>query len=97
MAGRPIVLEPFIYSLFFDAGRWDAAPMVQQICEGEVGLVVLSKSLDQADPKLLGYGAWPEPVWEAMQQRMVLEGMTDGRYVYVPRQDPAGRCTPDQP
>jgi hypothetical protein len=93
MAGRPIALEPLIYSLFFDAGRWDPAPVVQQICAGEVGLVILSKPLDQPDPNLLGYGFWPAPVWEAMQQRMMLEGMLDHRYVYVPSQDPASART----
>jgi hypothetical protein len=87
LAGRPIVLEPFIYSLFFDARRWDAESVVQQICDGDVGLVILTKTLEQPDPKLLGYRFWPAPVWEAMQRHMVLESMLDGRYVYVPRQE----------
>ena len=86
LAGRPILLEPIIYSLFFEVNGWDATPVVQRICEGDVGLVILSRPLDGPDPRLLGYGMWPAPVWTTMQRAMVLESQSVDRYVYVPRQ-----------
>jgi hypothetical protein len=86
LAGRPLLLEPLIYSLFFETNGWDAEPIVQRICDGEVGLVILSKPLDEPDPRLLGFALWPAPVWTAMQRAMALERQTADRYVYVPRQ-----------
>ena len=94
LAGRPILLEPIIYSLFFEANRWDATPIVQRICDGDVGLVILSRPLDEPAPRLLGFGMWPAPVWTAMQRAMVLESQSADRYVYVPRQSSdASLCT----
>jgi hypothetical protein len=93
LAGRPLLLEPLIYSLFFDVHGWDAKSIVQRICGGDVGLVILSRPLDEPDRRLLGFELWPAPVWTTMQRAMALESQTADRYVYVPRQtDAASLC-----
>ena len=46
LGGRQILLEPFIYSIRLDVGRWRADPVVDRICRGDVGLVVLAYPLE---------------------------------------------------
>jgi hypothetical protein len=94
LAGRPIQLEPLIYSLFLQAGRWDVTPMIRRICGGDIGLVVVARALDQPNLRPFGYPFWPEPVYDAMSQAMVLEERRAGRFVYVPKERVAPRCAP---
>jgi hypothetical protein len=94
LAGRPVLLEPFIYNLLLDAGRWRPERLVAQICTGEVGLVVLGYPLEVGARMTDGlYALWPAPVMTAMQQTMTLEGMQAARYVYTPRPPPERGCT----
>ncbi|HET6317489.1 MAG TPA: hypothetical protein VFG86_13595, partial [Chloroflexota bacterium] len=41
LAERPILLEPIMYSLRERDGSWDSAPLVAQVCAGQISLVVL--------------------------------------------------------
>src|SRR6202011_4406194 len=45
LADRRIVREPLMYRMLYEAGRWDPAPLVRSVCDGEVGLVVLGYPL----------------------------------------------------
>jgi hypothetical protein len=86
LAGRPVLLEPFVYSVLFDTGHWQPGPLVASICNGEIGLVVLAYPLDVGARMTDGLHAlWPAPVIAALQDRMELESMQADRYVYTPR------------
>src|SRR5262249_10977003 len=83
LAGRQVVLEPFIYNLLIDAGRWHSDPLVDRICNGEVGLVVLAYSLEVASRMTDGLHAlWPPAVIVALHDTTLFEGMQAQRYVY---------------
>src|SRR5204862_2516389 len=49
LAGREILLEPYIFSLLNQEGKWEAAPVVRQICTGQIGLLVLDHPLEGPD------------------------------------------------
>ena len=93
LGGRPILLEPFIYSIQSDVGRWRPDPLVDRICRGEIGLVVLAYPLEDGANMTDGLHAlWPAPIMTAMQQTMAFEGVQAGRFVYTPQRvcHPAG-------
>ena len=84
LAARPVLLEPYIYSILHLQGYWDPAPVAEQICSGQVSLLILSYPLDGAGP--LSFGAvprWPGPVLKALRQTMSLESRPLGRYLYT--------------
>jgi hypothetical protein len=93
LAGRPVSFEPFIYSVRLDMGRWSPHELIAEICNGQVGLVVLGYSLEVGARMTDGLHAlWPRPVLSALSNSMALEETTAGRYVYTPRPDPGPAC-----
>src|SRR6202011_2484100 len=86
LAGRQVLLEPFIYSILLDTGHWRPDSIVARICNGEISLVVLAYPLDVGARMTDGLHAlWPAPVMAAMQQTMSLERIEAERYVSSPR------------
>ena len=86
LGGRPVLLEPFIYSVLLDMGRWRPDPLIARICNGEIGLAVLGYTLEVGARMTDGLHAlWPPPVMTALQANMALEGIEAARYVYTPR------------
>lgn len=86
LAGRQVVLEPVIYSILLDTGQWQPGPLVDRICSGNIGLLVLGYPLEVAPRMTDGLHAlWPAPILAALEERMQLEGRQAERYVYVPR------------
>jgi len=95
LAGRPVLLEPFIYNLRLDAGRWRPDSLVASICAGEIGLVVLGYPLEVGARMTDGlYALWPAPVMSALQRSMTLDGIQAERYVYTPRAQGCGESPP---
>jgi hypothetical protein len=94
LAGRPVLLEPFVYNLMVDEGRWRPDSLVASICSGEVRLAVLAYPLDVAAQMTDGLHAlWPPTVIASLQGTMQLEGIEASRYVYTPRPaSAAGVC-----
>jgi len=93
LAGRPVLLEPFIYNLLLDAGRWQPDTLIARICNGEIGLLVLGYPVEVGARMTDGlYALWPAPVMAALQDRMTLDGVEATRYVYTPRSPPAPGC-----
>ena len=93
LAGRSVLLEPFIFSILTQRGQWDPQPVVQRICLGQVKLVVLAYSLEYgARFAPLGYSWWPESVISAIQERMLPAGTQADRYIYIQR--PTGETDP---
>jgi hypothetical protein len=84
LAGRDIVLEPYLFSILATEGRWDTGPLVQRICAHEIRLVVLGNPLDAPGPSYQGYPFWPAPILDALRASMVLEDERAGRFLYVP-------------
>jgi len=94
LAGRPMLLEPFIYNLLLDAGRWRPDALVARICRGEIGLLVLGYPVEVGARMTDGlYALWPAPVMTALQSRMLFESVAAARYVYTPRPGPEPGCS----
>ncbi len=97
LAGRPIYFEPYIFSILYGEGRWDVTPLVERICSGGVGLLVLGYPLDGKQPAYHGYPQWPAPAVAALRETMVLQRQQAGRWVYVPGVgDVSGACGSDR-
>jgi hypothetical protein len=93
LADRPVLLEPLIFGIFERQGSWDPAPLVTTICSGGVSLLVLDSPIERvAEYAPLGAPWWPEAVVLALRQRMQLDSLTAGRYVYVPSSTPPIHC-----
>lgn len=96
LARRQVLLEPFIYNLLLDAGRWQPDTLVARICSGEIGLVVLGYPLEVGARMTDGlYALWPAPVMTALQQTMTLDSVEATRYLYTPRKPPEQGCGAD--
>ena len=76
LAGHEALFDPLSFGLNFASGRWSAEPVVREICEGRVELVVLHQPIDELD--------WPAPVVSALERTMRLEARVGDRLVYVP-------------
>jgi hypothetical protein len=86
LAGRPVLFEPFIYSLRNDVGRWTPDELVGRICTGEIGLAILGYTLEDGARLTDGLHAlWPASVLAALDRSMHLEAKLAGRYVYSRR------------
>jgi hypothetical protein len=84
LAGRDILLEPYIFSILNQQGRWDPAPAVRQICTGQIGLLVLDHRLEGPDWETDGYNHWPTEVLDALRATMQLERSQASLFLYVP-------------
>ncbi|HEX4812681.1 MAG TPA: hypothetical protein VFV66_07995, partial [Nonomuraea sp.] len=92
LAGRPVLLEPYLFSIFHSQGLWSPEPIVERLCTGGVGLVVTNYPLEQFNPAYHDYTHWPAPVYRAMLEAFARESEAGGRFLYVPRSggpDPA--------
>jgi hypothetical protein len=85
LGGRPVLLEPVIFSILERQAQWDPEPLVTRICAGDVRLVVLGFPMD-AVAQYAPYGEpwWPPRVMRALQECMRPDGERAGRYLYVP-------------
>jgi hypothetical protein len=86
LANRPVLFEPVNYTLLWSANQWDAQPLVDRICAGDIGMLVLVNRLDELPQQLIGgYELWPPPLTAALQATMVFDSRQAGRFIYVPR------------
>ena len=90
LAGRPILLATHFYTILEEEGRWDPSPLVQQICGGGVGLLILGYPLESDGRTLHGYAHWPASVLAALRETMVLEQEQAGRFIYTARKELTG-------
>jgi hypothetical protein len=92
LAGRQVLLEPFIFNILLDTGHWRADPVVDRICAGDVGLLVLAYPLEVGAGMTDGLHAlWTPAVMAALADTLELEGVQAQRYVYSRSPSPA-RC-----
>ena len=84
LADREVLFEPYIFSILEREGQWDSTSLVQRICAGQFGLLVLDHPLEGPDWQYQGYAHWPVPVLEALRATMRLERMQAHLYLYVP-------------
>jgi hypothetical protein len=91
LAGREILLEPFIFSILNLEGQWDARPAIRQVCSGQIGLLVLDHPLEGPDWQTQDYLHWPSAVLQALRATMRLERQQARLFLYVPIEGtPAG-------
>jgi len=89
LADRAIALEPILYSLLEQDGAWDARPLLERVCGGEVSLVVLGYPLGEVSQR------FPASVGRALQQVLVLDQIVQlgGQPRFVLVRDPSARCS----
>jgi hypothetical protein len=92
LAGRQVLLEPFIFNILLDTGHWHAGAVVERVCAGQIGLLVLAYPLDVGARMTDGLHAlWTPAVMAALADTMEFEGIQASRYVYT-RSAPPPRC-----
>jgi glycosyl transferase family 87 len=93
LAGRPVEFEPLTFSFLLASGYWQAAPIVNRICSGQIRMVVLGYPLDEAaDIRFGQYPVWAPPILSALQDTMVLERGQATRFLYTPRAPIGATC-----
>src|SRR5262249_31365160 len=94
LADRDISVEPYIYSVLYREGKWDPAPLIQEICAGQVGLLVLDHPLEGPDWEYRGSPQCPAPVLSVRRPVMRREQTRAGLYLYPPAPDAASSACP---
>jgi hypothetical protein len=84
LADRSIVLEPYIFSILSTQGQWDPRVLVRQVCDGQIGLLVLDHPLDGPDWETQGYEHWPPAVLAALRSTMRLDQTLARLFLYRP-------------
>jgi hypothetical protein len=97
LADRDVLLEPYIFSILQREGQWDAGSVVQQVCSGQIGLLVLDHPLEGPDWQYHGYPHWPAQVLEALRSTMRLERMQARLFLYVPAAAPGVAASGETP
>ena len=102
LAGRSVVLEPVIYKLFYQAGQWNPEPIVEQVCSGQVSLLVLGYPLGSGPTDAAqAEHQWPSPVLAAFRDALALRDVvplgSGQRYVYAPDPARSGCATASPP
>jgi hypothetical protein len=90
LSGHPVAFEPFAFSMLEHDRRWNSQPLVDDICNGRISLLVLSHPLDfDIHPVgLLEFPMWPPSVFAALQHSMQLESLREGHWLYRPPPSP---------
>jgi hypothetical protein len=88
LSGREILFEPYVFSILNLQGKWDPAPVVRQICTGQIGLLVLDHPVEGSDWETQGYTHWPPAVLDALRATMQLERLQANLFLYVPVSSP---------
>jgi hypothetical protein len=94
LAGKPIYVEPAIFTILADAGIVPVGPVLETIRQGGVGVVVLDL---RPDGNTWYHGAgqpiWRDDVMDALRESMALRSEKGGRLVYTPRaSQPPSEC-----
>jgi MFS family permease len=85
LAERRTLLEPFVFTILHQQGRWDPSPVVDLICSGRVSLLVLNRPLEEFDRTAYhGFTYWPQPVVAALRGTFVFQAREGERFFYVP-------------
>ena len=87
LGNHPVQFEPFAFSMLEAEGRWNSDPLVDDICNGHITLLVLVYPLD-ADIHPVGlkeFPMWPNSVVTALRQTMVHEQTRDYHFLYRTR------------
>ena len=85
LAGRPALLEPYIFSILESEGRWDSGPLIERICAGDVGLLVVDYPIELSNTAFHGHVHWPWPIFEVLEAAMTPRVSMAERYLYTPR------------
>jgi hypothetical protein len=86
LGNHRVVFEPFAFSMLEEQGRWNSDPLVDDICNGRVSLLVLSYPL-QMDVYPVGlhdFPMWPNSVMTALRHAMKPSDERDWRWLYRP-------------
>jgi len=75
LADRPIQLEPYTYSMLATEGHWDVASVVDVVCNGVVGALVLDEPVERVVASWNDYTVWPAPLLTALRATMQLQAV----------------------
>jgi hypothetical protein len=94
LAGKPLYVEPAIFSILADAGVIPVEPALQTIRSGGVGVVVMDLRPD-GDQWFHGAGQpiWREDVLDTLRESMTLRSEKAGRLIYTSKgSHPPSQC-----
>lgn len=86
LSGHPVAFEPFAFSMLEEQHRWDAGPLIEDICAGRISLLVLAYPID-TDSYPVGFKEfpmWPRSVMNALRHSMHLVDERDWHWLYRP-------------
>jgi hypothetical protein len=91
LGDHPVQFEPFAFSMLEHDGRWNSQPLVDDICSGRIGLLILSYPID-VDIHPVGlreFPMWPGSVMTVLRQSMKLDSTRAGHWLYRPDRSPS--------
>ena len=83
LADQPLYIEPFAYSMYELQGKWNSAPLVDEICARHVTLLLLSYPLEKY-AGLEGIPTWPPSLTAAFRASMQFEQVRAFHWLYRP-------------
>jgi hypothetical protein len=93
--GRPIDVEPLIYTLLVEVGRTDPEPVRRDLADRKIAVVVLYEDLFSKDTTLgdQEVPTLPAPLLEEVRKHYRLAQhvpgpLQNGTYVYLPADEP---------
>jgi hypothetical protein len=90
LGDHPVQFEPFAFSMLEHEGRWNSQPLVDDICAGRIGLLILNYPI-QSDIHPVGlkeFPMWPGSVMAALRHSMQLDSARMGHWLYRPVPSP---------
>lgn len=85
-AGKPVVFEPYLFSLLAEEGKWDPELLITRIRGQEFDLLILHHRLSQPPPSYQDGEFWHRDIWESMRFNYRLAYQVGSFYIYEPLQ-----------
>lgn len=86
LGNQPVQFEPFAFSMLEHEGRWNSQPLVDDICNGRISLLVLSYPIEaEIHPVgLREFPMWPASVMTALRHAMQIDKIEAFHWFYRP-------------
>jgi hypothetical protein len=85
-AGKPVVFEPYLFSLLAEEGKWDPELLITRIRGQEFDLLILRRRLSQPPPLYQDGEFWHRDIWDSMRSNYRMAYQVGSFYIYEPLQ-----------
>ena len=83
----PEMPDPFLNRVLEQRGKWDYAPILQQMYSQNYDFVVVRSDLAAGGTFHRGLGIWPSSIWQALRRYYVQACLLGNMEVWLPRND----------